>query len=957
VFNKRSRDKKTKIPLFARIGLFFYGRPRFSLLIWLAILVFGIASYTTLLKREGFPTINVPYSMVTGTYLVDSPAKVDADVGKPLSRIISSQPDVKFSDVTSSANYFTAIIQYEEDTDAKAAAASLGEAIDRSGVLPKEATVKSEALSVGVNERGDDMLVSFYSKNNDADLEALVAKANRAADYLKAQNRIPLASSIEVIDPFARGTDPATGQQTISQKTFDRFGYRQDDQNNFYTSVNLGIKGVKGFDVLELNKQVQTALDSLNNSSEASGYKAQISFSLAPQINDQIDGLQRALLEGLLAVLVISGLLIAFRASLITVSAMVMVIMTTLGVLYAIGYSLNTITLFSLILCLSLIVDDTIIMVEAIDAQRRKSKTALEAVKKASTKISRVMVAATLTAIMAFAPLIFVGGILGSFIRAIPVTVITSLLVSLFVALAFIPFLSRFLLLRKNQLGHGDSGDHESASHHLERFIARTLCKPLTWINHHRKREFSLGIIAVLVGLGFIFAGGAMFSKVGFNIFAPSKDSNQISVQMTFDPNQTIQQTQDIADQANKVIGRDLGVDFKMLSYYDTGSTQSATASIDLTRLQSRSITAPQLAEKVEKSLKSVPGATFKAGQVDVAGPPTSPFSVRIETDNEQAANKLASDLSAYMREVELKRPDGSTAKFKTVTISNPDSITRRDGNRYISVSAEFNGDDTSTLVILGKDAINKEFTTEKVTGYGLKSGVIKFDVGQEEENQDSFKTLLFAFPILLVAIYVLLGIQFRSLLQPILIFMAIPFSIFGITAGLWLTHNAFSFFTMLGFFALIGLSIKNTILLTDYANQARRSGSNPVEAVSISLQERFRPLVATSLTAIVSLIPLYLSDPFWEGLAVTLMFGLLSSTFLVITVFPYYYLGAEYMRLKISRKAFGLWLLVNIVLIAVLIFAKATAVIPLVILLTTVILPLIKLISKKRGKNNRRSV
>lgn len=948
-FKSKSKKSKAKIPLFARLSLFFYNRPKFSALIWIAVLLIGIASYTTLLKREGFPTISVPYSLVNGTYLVNDAAQVDAEIGKPLSQVISKQPDVKFSDVTSHDNFFTAVIQYEEGTDAQASAAALGDDIKSSGIMPAEATFKSEALSIGVNERGDDMLVAFYAKTNNVPTEQLVAKAKEAATYLSQQNRVPLAASIEAIDPYVRGTDPGTGQPTISQKTFDRFGYRQNENNQFYVSVNLGVKGVKGFDVLELDKQINTALKTLNAQSAFSGFQAKVSYSLAPQIDDQINGLQKSLLEGLLAVLVISGLLIALRASLITVSAMIMVLMATLGVLYAVGYSLNTITLFSLILCLSLIVDDTIIMVEAIDAQRRKNKSALEAVKRATTKISRVMVAATLTAVFAFAPLIFVGGILGSFIRAIPITVITSLLVSLFVALAFIPFLSRFALLRPKQLGHGEKGDHESIAHHLERFIAGTLSRPLMWMNHHRKRQFGLGIAAVIVGIGFIMAGGAIFSKVGFNIFAPSKDSNQMSVQMTFAPDQTIEQTQIVADNANKVIGSRLGVNFKQLSYWDTGTTQGATANVDLISFQNRSVTAPQLSDQLENSLRSVKGAFFKVGSVDV-GPPVSAFSVRIQTDNTEEAAKLAADMSSYFRRVELKRPDGTVARFKDVTVSNPDSVTRRDGNRYISVSAEFDGDDTSTLVILGKDAVNKEFTKAKLAKYGLKSDVIKFDVGQEEENQDSFKTLLFAFPILLFAIYLLLGVQFKSLLQPILIFMAIPFSLFGIATGLWLTHNAFSFFTMLGFFALIGLSIKNTILLTDYANQARRAGSNAVEAVSISLQERFRPLIATSLTAIVSLIPLYLSDPFWEGLTVTLMFGLLSSTLLVVTVFPYYYLGAEYLRLRVRRRMFGLWLALVVMLSALAGLGGQAKMVPLIILAVSVLLP-VSLKLTKKGK------
>jgi hypothetical protein len=85
------------------------------------------------------------------------------------------------------------------------------------------------------------------------------------------------------------------------------------------------------------------------------------------------------------------------------------------------------------------------------------------------------------------------------------------------------------------------------------------------------------------------------------------------------------------------------------------------------------------------------------------------------------------------------------------------------------------------------------------------------------------------------------------------------------------------------------------------------------------ALSERFRPLVATSLTAIVSLIPLAVTSPFWQGLAVVLIFGLASSTLLVLTVFPYYYLGAEYLRWRVSRRTFLLWLVVNLLVVGLL--------------------------------------
>jgi multidrug efflux pump subunit AcrB len=369
----------------------------------------------------------------------------------------------------------------------------------------------------------------------------------------------------------------------------------------------------------------------------------------------------------------------------------------------------------------------------------------------------------------------------------------------------------------------------------------------------------------------------------------------------------------------------------------------------NLISFKDRDITAPELSKQLETSLnKYVDGAQFKVGPIDV-GPPASAFTVRIQTSNTQAAEKLAKDVSAYLKTVELKRVNGTKAHFKSVTISNPDNVTRRDAKLYIQVSGEFDADDTSTLVILAQDSVKKEFNAKKLAAYNLNTSNLVFDIGQEEENQNSFKTLIIAFPLLLLAIYVLLYIQFRSLLQPLLIFMAIPFSFFGITAGLWLTHNAFSFFTMLGFFALIGLSIKNTILLTDYANQAKRAGHGPADSIAIALQERFRPLIATSFVAIVSLIPLYLSNPFWEGLAVTLIFGLLSSTLLVITVFPYYYLGVEYLRMHNSRKGFLKWLALNALVVAVAVKLAGKAALPAFVVLNLILIVL--KILKRRGK------
>jgi multidrug efflux pump subunit AcrB len=222
----------------------------------------------------------------------------------------------------------------------------------------------------------------------------------------------------------------------------------------------------------------------------------------------------------------------------------------------------------------------------------------------------------------------------------------------------------------------------------------------------------------------------------------------------------------------------------------------------------------------------------------------------------------------------------------------------RSDGERIVEIGAGFDAEDTSALVAAAQDKVEAEFTTEKIANYGLDGNALRFDFGTESDNQESFRTLLVAFPILLVVMYLLMALQFKSFLQPLLIFMAIPFSFFGVSLGLYLSDNPLSFFVMIGFFALIGIAVNNTILLTDYANQARKEGMGRIDAVAYAVKARFRPLITTSLTSVVALVPLALSDPFWEALSFTLIFGLLSSTFLVVVAFPYVYLGGEVLRM-----------------------------------------------------------
>jgi multidrug efflux pump subunit AcrB len=905
---KQSKNVTKKYGALPRLTSFFFNKPRFTALIWLTVTVFGLLSYTTFLKREGFPSVNIPLAVVSGTYFVNDPAKVDSDLAAPLSEIARNQPGVSAVTTSSADNFFTVSIQYKEGTDAKQAAQQLEQKVKESAKLPTEAQLTYNVPYFGATG-GDiqpiDVAVSFYADNDATSTLDLTTKAKEAAEYLKAK-QLSLVSSIAVKDPYAEITDPSSGRAITIQRNFDRYGVKEGDTSTFRKSVLIAIAKVPNADVLKLDHEVHDALQQMTTDPAFSGYKADISASFAPSIKDNIGELQRVLLEGLLAVLVVGSIVIAIRASIITVLSMVTVLLLSLGLLFVIGYTLNVITLFALILSLALIVDDTIIMVEAIDAARRGAKDRVVVVKEATSKISRAMVAATLTAALSFAPLLFVGGILGDFIKAIPVTIIAALLISLLVALVFIPFLSRFFLLSPKQMGKEVP---EEGAARFEARLAEFVTRPMLWGRKSGRKLFGVWLIAVLVGSGFIFGGLFIARNVVFNIFPPSKDTNAIVVNLSFPQGTSIKDAETIADNADALVEKVVGNNFVKSSYYDTGSSNAATLQIELTPYGKRELHSPEIVAALQSSFdKDFSEAHAVVAQSDI-GPPASAFTVQLTANNRSAAFATANELATYLRGVELKRINGKIARVTNVTISSESTFERTGDRPIVTVTGNFDGNDTSTLVNLAQDAVKKTFTGEKLAQTGLKDGDVTFDLGQESENQDSFNTLLLAFPILLIVVYILLAFQFRSLLQPLLIFLAIPFSLFGIMLGLDLTHNAISFFTMLGFFALVGLSIKNTILLTDYANQARRSGASSIDAAVEALQERFRPLFATSMTAVVSLIPLAISSPFWEGLAVVLICGLLSSTFLVITVFPYYFLGAEYLRGRFSRTQTLIWL------------------------------------------------
>ena len=309
---RKTAPKKSKLPrdkLLPRLTTAFFDRPRVTALIWVVLILFGSLSYTTLLRREGFPSVNIPLAIVNGTYFVNDPAKVDSQVAKPITDIAMKQSDAKLVQSQSADNFFAVTIQYKDGTDAKKAASELEKLVKNSSKLPKNAQVQYSVPYFGATG-GDiqqiDAAISFYNKDGSAPTDQAVAKAKEATKWLNDQ-KLSYVQSAFIKNPYESVTDPATGKAVTVQHNFDRFGVREGNESKFYNSVIIGITANKSVDVIKLDSQLREAVERLLKQQQFKDYHAEVSASFAPNIKENLSELQRVLLEGLAAKLALTS--------------------------------------------------------------------------------------------------------------------------------------------------------------------------------------------------------------------------------------------------------------------------------------------------------------------------------------------------------------------------------------------------------------------------------------------------------------------------------------------------------------------------------------------------------------------------------------------------------------------------------------------------------------------------
>ena len=263
--------------------------------------------------------------------------------------------------------------------------------------------------------------------------------------------------------------------------------------------------------------------------------------------------------------------------------------------------------------------------------------------------------------------------------------------------------------------------------------------------------------------------------------------------------------------------------------------------------------------------------------------------------------------LSEYdLEALRIRTPQGNSVALgdvaDVVRSRAPSSIQREDGKRTINIKAQLAPGVESSQQVL--DAINKTDIPELTSRYaGLEVGYS----GEQRERAESFSSLGKNYLLALMAIYALLAIPFRSYLQPLIIMSAIPFGIVGAFFGHWVMGFNLNIISMFGIVALSGVVVNDSLVLIDGANRFRKEGLSAKEAILKAGAKRFRPILLTSLTTFFGLAPMIFETSmqarFLIPMAISLGFGVLFATFIVLLLVPAVYLIVEDVKALVSRS------------------------------------------------------
>jgi HAE1 family hydrophobic/amphiphilic exporter-1 len=739
--------------------------------------------------------------------------------------------------------------------------------------------------------------------------------------------------------------------------------YRSLARYNGEPTVGIGIVKIANTNTVAIVEEVMRRLDKEIIPQLPPGMAIGIATNEADLISDIIEGLKSHLVEGtLLAALVVWLFLKNLRSTLIVSAAIPVSLLGAVAVMYFAGYTFNIMTMLALLLLIGVVVDDAIVVLENIYRTREENREldSVAAAKQGTRQVVFAVLAASLTLMAIFAPVIFMKGIIGQFFQSFAVVVTVGVLVSLLVSLTLTPMLcSRYLSIPKR---------HGRLYRLLDRAFQAMDESYRTLLGLGLRHRWKVVILTVLV----VMSSGYFFGHIGKG-FMPEEDESRFMITFKTPTGSSIDYTAERLDKVEAVLQShpEVRSTFSLVGGGRAESVNSGSVIVRLVPQTERTMRQAVMMKSVQQELNQIPGVQAFASQIPMVGgnrgeplqfslvgpdlykvaelagklkqrladdPKLGQIDMTLVLDLPQvelelARSRLASlgisplevaqainvlgggvNIAKYndvpgdgeRYDVRLKAGDGQVTRPTDlarlyVRASNGemirlDNLARLNSgvgpaviSRYdLQYSANFYG----TPTVAEGDAAR--ILNQHVEEVGLPLGYQVRLKGRAEEFTKTAGYMALAFVMAIVLVYMVLASQFNSFIQPLIIMVAQPLAIIGGGVGLWLMNHSLNIYSMIGLVLLIGLVAKNSILLVDLTNQLRAQGKGISDALLEACPIRMRPVVMTSLTVILAMLPA--ASGVGAGadtngpLAVAVIGGMISSTLLTLVVVPAVY-------------------------------------------------------------------
>ena len=989
-------------------------RPVTTVLVVLCLIVFGLSSVFSS-KLELTPEMEMPMLVINAVYPGASPEDVEELVTKPIEDEIGTLTGVDTITSMSAENFGLVLLQYEYGKDMDKAYDDLKKKLD--GLVnefPEDVQTPAiiemdindtPAITLAVNNEQADNLYNYVDSRIVPEFEKLssVASVNVSGgqeEYIKVElipeklaqyhlNMNAIAQCVGSADfsmPIGSTTVGNKKLSVTSGVDFDTIEllkkipitlgngniiYLEDVAEVYSTpeekssigryngkdTIALGIKKNQESSNMEVSRDVLKVVNGLK--AEDPSLEVVVINDSSESISRSLESVSQTMIMAVVVSMVIIWLFFGdMKASLIVGTSIPVSILAALILMKAMGFSLNVITLSSLVLGVGMMVDNSIVVLESCFRNTKKGGfvEARNAALDGTKAVLESIIGGTVTTCVVFIPLALIKGMSGQMFKPLGFTIVFCMVASLLSAMTIVPLCYTFYRPRE-KTENPASRMLRALQDGYRVLVRRLLChKALVMITS-----------VVLLVLSFMMAG-----QLGMELMV-ADDPGIIGITVETQPGLTVDRVNDVLVKVEDYITKDEDLDSYMLSYGSSGlSMGGGGASITAYLKDDKSRETDEILKEWKRELQKWPdcaislekqsslGATMTMNQADqvsyilvstqydelkavsdsiVAELQARPEVTHVHSSLENDAPLVKISVDPVKASAEGLAPAQVAGQVYAMLSGTEATILNVNGND-LSVKVEY-GDDqydtidklqgivlptaTGSMVALTdiaeigfKDSpqsimksdkqyqvtISGQLTDaadlstdaklqEEVIGKYLNATVSMQQNTMDEMMNEEFSSLGQAIAIAVFLVFVVMAAQFESPKFSVMVMTTIPFSLIGAFGLLWLADSPISMVSLLGFLMLVGTVVNNGILYVDTANQYRNE-MDLDEAVIEAGATRIRPMMMTTLTTIVAMIPMALAygdaGEMMQGLALVDVGGLIASTILALLMLPVYY-------------------------------------------------------------------